>query len=325
MTTDAPARFLILVPVFNDWHALELLLPQIDRNLAARHARADVIVVDDASTITPAFAGNLRQLSAIGSVGLLRLRRNLGHQRAIAVGLAYVFEHCAAPLVVIMDADGEDRPEDIMRLVDRCRSEGLAPIVFAERTKRSESLLFRLFYRLYRLLHLVLTGHGVRVGNFSAVPWQALSSIVVVSDLWNHYAAAVVKARLPHLSIVTTRGTRLAGAPAMNFNSLVVHGLSALAVFGDVVGVRLLAAFCSLGVAMAVAGTIAAAASIVTGRPLSWQAVAIGASMLLALAILGLVSLLATLGLLANRGAATFIALRDYHHFVSEFRTIAGD
>lgn len=42
-------------------------------------------------------------------------------------------------------------------------------------------------------------------------------------------------------------GNRLSGASKMNFAALLVHGLSALSVFGDIVGARLLAA--SAGVA----------------------------------------------------------------------------
>ena len=79
-------------------------------------------------------------LRAIGRVEVLHLRRNLGHQRAIAIGLAFVeAERPRCRAVVLMDSDGEDAPEDVPRLVARCEQEGRRKIVFAERTKRSES------------------------------------------------------------------------------------------------------------------------------------------------------------------------------------------
>lgn len=40
-------------------------------------------------------------------------------------------------------------------------------VIFAARSKRLESLLFRSLYQVYRALHLALTGNAVRVGNFS--------------------------------------------------------------------------------------------------------------------------------------------------------------
>jgi polyisoprenyl-phosphate glycosyltransferase len=136
----------------------------------------------------------------------------------------------------------------VPRLVAQLQRDKATAIVFAERRRRSEGLLFTILYHTYRLMHKVLTGVSVRVGNFSAVPRHLLSSIVAVSELWNHYAAAVVKARLPYTTIPTRRGTRLHGRSSMRFVSLVTHGLSAMSVFGDAIGVRLLIASLAFGV-----------------------------------------------------------------------------
>src|SRR3954465_13663799 len=85
-----PCRLVILMPVFNDSESLRALLGRLDE-VAERHGiDADVLVVDDGSTEpAPRLAGPFR---ALASVRILELRRNLGHQRAIAVGLAYVHD-----------------------------------------------------------------------------------------------------------------------------------------------------------------------------------------------------------------------------------------
>ena len=88
----------------------------------------------------------------------------------------------------------------------------------------------------------MLTGERVRVGNFSAIPPSLLPRLVAVSELWNHYAAAVFKSRIPYITIPTARGVRYAGQSTMNYVALVTHGLSAMAAFGDRIGVRLLMA-----------------------------------------------------------------------------------
>ena len=80
----------------------------------------------------------------------------------------------------------------------------------------------------------------MRVGNFSAIPRRRLSSLVVVAEMWNHYAAAVFRSRSAALHDSDPRGKRLHGQSSMNFVSLVAHGLSAISVYSDVVGVRLL-------------------------------------------------------------------------------------
>ena len=84
------APFVIALPLFNDWTAVTQLLPRVDDVLKAHGIRASVLVVDDGSTeeVPPGFAAGANR--AISSVGILRLRRNLGHQRAIAIGLAYI-------------------------------------------------------------------------------------------------------------------------------------------------------------------------------------------------------------------------------------------
>jgi hypothetical protein len=147
-----------------------------------------------------------------------------------------------------MDGDGEDSPTDIRRLIECYDSNGAKRVVFALRQRRSEGALFQVFYQIYRAIHWLLTGVSVRIGNFSLIPSSHLHRLVVVSDIWNHYAAGVVKARVPIAHVPTSRASRLTGRPKMNFTSLVVHGLSAISVFRDRLGVRLLVAASSVTV-----------------------------------------------------------------------------
>ncbi|WP_251274030.1 glycosyltransferase, partial [Enterobacter hormaechei] len=88
-------------------------------------------------------------ISAIEASGLegvvIRLRRNVGHQRAIAIGLGYVAEHFDGnDIVVVMDSDGEDTPESITELVAGLESADV-DVVVASRRSRVESLKFKSF------------------------------------------------------------------------------------------------------------------------------------------------------------------------------------
>jgi glycosyltransferase involved in cell wall biosynthesis len=279
---------------------------------------ADVVLIDDGSTVSPD-TFTCPPLEAIASVSVLELRRNLGHQRAIAVGVTYAYQHLEPSVVVIMDGDGEDNPDDVPRLMEKLRTEGGRKIVFAERTRRSEPLLFKLFYRLYQWSHFLLTGHRVRVGNFSAVPAAALARLVVISEMWNHYAAAVYNARIDRTTILTSRGKRLGGASQMDFISLVVHGLSALSVYGHIIGVRLLVTTGVLIVAAAMGLLAILASQIASIAPLPPWLPFVAALFLLML----LQAVLAALGfvfiLLSNRQGANVIPLRDYGYFVHRF------
>lgn len=227
---------LILIPVYNDWSSFQQLAGKLDSVLAAEGLRARILVVDDCSTRVPQNCdGNY---IAIDSIELLPLKLNLGHQRAIAIGLVHAFKE-RANCVLVMDADGEDRPEDVPNLVAKAKSSPGA-IVLAERMKRSESLVFRIFYRLYRLLFLLGTGQNVRHGNFCLLPRHSLLFLIHSPNTWNNIAASILRSKMPYERVATHRGHRIDGRSKMNFTSLLIHGLSALAVYLDIFTARLL-------------------------------------------------------------------------------------
>lgn len=306
----------VLIPTFNDWKVLERLLPLLDRALDAAGRRAHVVVVDDGSTEPrpqPFAAG---PFTALLGIRVLSLRRNLGHQRAIAIGLAYLHAETDAEAVVVMDGDGEDAPADVPRLLECFEGTGRTQIVFAERIKRSESLLFRVGYFAYRQVHLALTGHRVRVGNFSVVPRALLRRLVVSSELWNHYAATVFRARLPFTTLPTTRAARLDGTSTMNMVALVTHGLSAMAVHSEVIGVRLLMVSIVLGALSALAIGTGLWFRLFTNVAIPGWASTVFGSSILVLLIAIMLSLIFSFTALGGRQAFGFIPERDYRWFV---------
>jgi polyisoprenyl-phosphate glycosyltransferase len=313
----------ILVPVYNDWPAVALLIPALDRELLAAGRTAGLLIVDDGSVVPLRSTLAEIQVEAVTSVDVLHLRINLGHQRAIAIGVAYLEVEHPPRDIVIMDGDGEDRPEDVDRLLCAMERDSCTRIVFAERTRRSEGLVFSILYGFYRLLHRALTGERVRVGNFCVVPAGLLRRLVAVSHLWNHFAAAVFQARIPFTTIPTVRGRRYAGRSQMNFVALLTHGLSAMSVFGDRIGVRLLLVTCALTLAGASAAMaivlwhLAAGAALPAWFP--YAAVALVMLIFLALAI----SLAFVFIILSGRGTQGFLPFRDYSHYVGHLTSLA--
>jgi hypothetical protein len=311
----------VMIPLYNDWASLRLLLADLDGVLAADGRRARVVVVDDGSTVDPE-PGGWGPYRALRPVEVVHLRRNLGHQRAIAVGLPYIEAHVPCRAVVVMDSDGEDAPSDVPKLLARYEAECGRKIVFAERARRSESPMFIAFYTLYKALHVMLTGLGVRVGNFSVIPRRRLESLVVVSELWSHYAAAVFKSRQPYCAVPTHRARRLAGKPQMNFVRLVVHGLSALSVFSDIIGVRLLVATMILTLLslLGIGATVLVRLFTTLAIP-GWATTLIGILLIVLLQAI-MFSILFSFLILGARQATTFLPRRDYAPFVGEVTTL---
>ncbi len=317
---DPPATsgpLLVMLPAFNDWAAVGPLLGQLDAALQSAGLHANVLIVDDASARPAADELALPALAALRRIDVLRLRRNLGHQRAIAIGLAYIADKVPCEAVVLMDSDGEDNPADVPRLLAKYRQEHGEKIIFAERTRRSESLVFRVFYKLYCWLHYVLIGERVRVGNFSVIPARCVASLAVVSEMWNHYSAAAFKSRQPFDMIPTQRAHRLAGRSKMNFVGLVAHGLSAVSVYSEIVGVRLLVLTCGLiGVALVGLGYVVGA-KLFTDSAIPGWATYMASVLVMILLQATLFSLIFSFVILGGRQASAFLPLRDYRYFIS--------
>jgi cellulose synthase/poly-beta-1,6-N-acetylglucosamine synthase-like glycosyltransferase len=326
-TQPAPAlRVVALMPVRDDWTSAAELLRQLDRMVHPLGCALDVVLMDDASTQlhteSPLCAARA-SYSAIESIRVVRLRRNLGHQRAIALGLVYVDRNMACDAVLVMDADGEDTAEGASQLIRAFASEGSrGGAVFAERSRRTESLVFRVFYVIYKVLHLALTGVGVKVGNFSILPRRYLSTLVVMSELWNHYAAAFFRSGLRYTTVPIPRGHRISGSSRMNFVSLTAHGMSAISVFGDVVGVRLLI--------VAMAGVVLAAMGIVAVTAIrmfteyaipGWATYSAGLLFVILFQFIILATTF-TFTLLSNRINLTFVPLRDHELFLDSAETV---
>lgn len=312
----------ILIPVFNDWESVGLLIPQLNKSLTAASRSAELILVDDCSVARPENLQVTDPLSAIRSIDVLTLARNLGHQRAIAIGLSYIAVRRPCRAVVVMDGDGEDLASDVPRLLDAFDESRGEHVVFAKRTRRSEGAVFALFYRLYRIAHLLLTGIRVEVGNFSVVPYQVVKKLAVVSEMWNHYAAAVTHARIPTTLVPTVRGERLAGRPTMNFVSLVAHGLSAMSVFADRIGVRLLATTGILMVVLFVALIVAVFVRFFTDLAIpGWTTVVLGflTVLLVQTAILSMVFMFM---IQMGRAGSSFIPAREYELFVNSVKRV---
>jgi hypothetical protein len=181
--------FRVLVPILDDWPNATAIVERLGEEFELNDWTGSVLIVDDGSSQSPPVLPG--KPASLESVDILRLRRNLGHQRAISVGLCHL-EQCAPNRpVIVMDGDGQDLPSDIPSLARAFESADDPGAVFAARAKRPEGILFKLFYRCYRVLHRVLTGRGIRVGNFSILSPRAISAVTSSPEAWSHYAAAV--------------------------------------------------------------------------------------------------------------------------------------
>ncbi len=152
--TPVPARtgmnsISIIVPCYNEQDVLPELFARLDAAVATWGLEAEIICVDDGShdrTWEILKAQNARD----PRWRCLCFARNFGHQIAVSAGLHFA----AGEAVVIIDADLQDPPEEISRLLEKWRA-GFE-VVFATRKRRQDPWLKKMlawgFYRLLQKL-----------------------------------------------------------------------------------------------------------------------------------------------------------------------------
>lgn len=304
-----PMKLFIVTPVFNDWESLSLLLKDIDQQLKDVDVDYEVLAVNDDSPLPP------------GDVDLgercrvLSLTCNLGHQRAIAIGLAYLAAEETFDAVVVMDADGEDKPLYIPAMLERHQ---VAPdaIVVARRDRRSETRTFKLGYRLYRIIFRLFTGKDLAFGNFCLVPRHVVERLVYQESIWNHLAATILRSRFEIEMLPTGRGNRYLGQSTMNLGSLVLLGLSAVSVYSDVALLRTL--FVSFVLSLLAMFGIVCATFIRLFTDLAipgWASNVVGSMSIILVQAL-VVSVFLLFIILSNRSQRGFIAAHHYQDYL---------
>jgi len=223
---------IVLTPVYEDRPSARMLI----QDLAQHLDNFFLVIVEDGSIRNRLQIGDLTEFGQKGEI--LYLTRNLGHQRAIATGLAYVAKQYSDCNVVVLDSDGEDRPSKIPGLLNRL-SETDSDVVVGNRGRRMEKLTFRFSYFFYRLFFSLLTGKAIDFGNFLALRPKAVKRLTKMQELWVHFPAAVIVSKLRVEAVTCDRGPRYVGESKMNFVSLVLHGMRSVMVFAEDVLVRL--------------------------------------------------------------------------------------
>ena len=302
-------RLIVVTPVYEDAETAAVLFKALARIFA--EGGLYVVAVDDGSVRQPL---DERALAAAGLSGVvIRLRRNVGHQRAIAIGLSYVSDQLDGHSpVVVMDADGEDVPDTISELLSALDSPEV-DIVVAQRKSRVETLRFRIFYKVYKHLFQLLTGRQISFGNFMALKPAAVKRLAAMQELWVHIAGCVLTSKLRLRLCPLDRGPRYAGHSKMNFVGLALHGFRGLMVFAEDVLVRVGIA-CALVASFSVLGSAAAIVLKLLGYATpGWFSVALGILLLVFLqtGALTLMTLMLT-GIVRGESTIARMAYREY-------------
>ena len=149
---QSPTRKLVIVPVFNESGSIQKVIRRLQRALPA----FDILVIDDGST-----DDTVRQVPP--GVPVVSLPFNLGIGGAMQTGYRYAALH-GYDIAVQVDGDGQHRPAEVRRLVERLNEGDLDLIVgsrFLEQTHYRQSLVRKFGSLVLRRIIRLLVGMDV--------------------------------------------------------------------------------------------------------------------------------------------------------------------
>ena len=221
-------KFLIIIPVYNDWESLKKLLNEIDETIKEYDfIEVQCIIVNDASNLPEP---KIIKPKNIKFIKIMNMKENRGHARCNAFGIRYAFQNEEFDYLILMDGDGEDRPIEIKSLIGKIQNEPDKSVV-AKRVKRSEGLIFQNLYTLHKLITLVFTGKKINFGNYSCLTKMDVEKIFSKASLWSSYSGTIKKYIKNYNEINSIRGLRYFGPSKMSLINLIIHSFSIIAVF----------------------------------------------------------------------------------------------
>ena len=228
-------KIILLIPIYNDRESLKKLIENINFEVKDLNSEVSVVVINDASS--QQIIDTYQNLENINSFEIINMKENRGHARCIASGLKYICEKKEFDYVIPMDGDGEDRPEEIKNFIHLAEQSNDQSIV-GERTKRSESMFFKLCYLAHKIITLAFTGNNIKFGNFTCLSRSTVEKMLKEKATWNSFSGSLKKTEKNLLSIPSIRGTRYFGPSKMSFFNLLKHSLSIISVFRKTVLIR---------------------------------------------------------------------------------------
>ena len=221
-------KYVILIPSFNDWECLNLLIPKIDQVLKNTNENVDVLIVNDGSTKK----NNLvfKKMSHLKKIEVLNLRKNVKAQIAIATGLNFLKKEKFQGGIIVMDADGQDDPEYLIDIFKESKKNPERTITI-NRSKRDDELPFKILYQMYLFLSFLLTFKYLKFGVYSYLHSSSLDKILSTNDIHLAYAASLEKHFKNKNVIFAPRKKRILGESQNNYKSLTHYALKIISVF----------------------------------------------------------------------------------------------
>jgi len=219
-------KYIILLPLYNDWDSLTILFEKINLVIKNLTKPVEVYIINDNSTKGPP---NFKNFSNIKKINILNLKTNLGSQKAISIGLKYLIQKKQEMIITILDSDGEDDVSQIpLMILEAERNK--ERVVVSIRSKRQESFIFKTFYLLHKIITFIFTLKWISFGNYSSFHSDQLKNILSNDCSWLAISSCIARnCRIK--KVEAERKKRIVGESKISIFNLIIHSLRVNTVF----------------------------------------------------------------------------------------------
>ncbi len=206
----------VVIPVYNDEEVLEELYKRLCAVLETHYNEWQLVLIDDGSLDT--------SWKIIESLALkddrvhgIKLMRNFGQQNAIAAGL----DHANGDIVVIMDSDLQDRPEDIPKLTQALEESDASMAIAKWKTRQDSAFklaVSKLFYNVSKKITKLKYEPGL--GVFRAIRGELIDELKKYHEKTSSTISLLYWIGVDYVAVELDRDARFAGKSGYNLKKM---------------------------------------------------------------------------------------------------------
>ena len=222
------AHISVIIPVYKNENCLDELYQRLKKTLETISRDFQIIMIEDCGG-----DGSWEIITRLAHLDKrvkgIQFSRNFGQHYGITAGLDY----CNGDWAVVMDADLQDRPEEIPRLYQKAK-EGY-DVVLARRGRRKDNIFkrvtSRIFYKIFS--HLANVDYDSQIGNFRIISRRVVENFRLMRENLRFFAGLVDWMGFPTARIDVKHDERFCGKSTYTLRKLLKLAVEAIIAYSD--------------------------------------------------------------------------------------------
>jgi len=244
----------IVIPVYDEEENIGLLCDKLVSVLERIGRDFEIIAVDDGST-DKTFERMLTARNKDDRIKLIKFRKNFGQSAALKAG----FDHAEGEIVISIDSDLQNDPEDIPRLLEKMENEDY-DVVCGWRASRKDTLSKKIFSRIANRLRKTITGEHIHDSGCTlrAYKNECVKHLELYGETHRYIPAMLLWKGYKIEEVKVKHHQRKYGKTKYNWRRIVKGFLDLIVVaFWQKYSVRPIHIFGGLGIVMSISGILA--------------------------------------------------------------------